>query len=52
MHVLPSGAPPRRAATWANLRYRDLSRTRGGAETAYRATRDYLAANVPGPDRG
>jgi NTE family protein len=52
VHVLPSGAAPRRVATWANLRYRDLSRAEGGADAAYRATVDYLATNAVRTDRG
>ena len=42
VHVLPTGMPRRRAATWSNLRYRDNSRIGGRAELAYDATREYL----------
>ena len=52
VHVLPSGAPARRASTWANLRYRDLSRARGAAATAYLATRNYLATNLAPTEPG
>lgn len=44
VHLLPTGQPPGRAATWENLRYRDGRRIGRRAEQAYRATRDYLAA--------
>ncbi|HVW40059.1 MAG TPA: patatin-like phospholipase family protein [Amycolatopsis sp.] len=43
VHVLPSGSPDRRAATWSNLRYRDRRRIAGRADSAYEATRAYLA---------
>lgn len=43
VHVLPTGLPSRRAATWANLRYRDTSAVRARARTAYQATLDYLS---------
>jgi NTE family protein len=42
VHVLPSGAPQRRAATWTNMRCRDRTRIGGRAELAYDATRAYL----------
>lgn len=42
VHLLPTGMPQRRAATWSNLRYRDNNRIGGRAERAYDATRDYL----------
>jgi NTE family protein len=42
VHVLPSGLPPRPAASWSNLRYRDTSRIARRAELAYDATREYL----------
>jgi NTE family protein len=44
VHVLPTGLPQRPAATWSNLRYRDRRRIECGAQLAYDATRDYLAA--------
>ena len=44
VHLLPTGQPPTRAATWENLRYRDGKRIGRRAEQAYLATRDYLAA--------
>jgi NTE family protein len=43
VHVLSTGLPQRRAATWANLRYRDTARIAERAESAYVATCDYLA---------
>jgi NTE family protein len=42
VHVLPSGLPPRPAASWSNLRYRDTRRIARRAELAYNATREYL----------
>jgi NTE family protein len=42
VHVLPTGQPPRRAATWSNLRYRDPRRAADRAERAHRATAAYL----------
>lgn len=44
VHVLPTGLPQRRAATWSNLRYHDTRRITGRAELAYDATREYLEA--------
>lgn len=43
VHVLPTGQPQRRAATWSNLRYRDRRRIDQRAQRAYDATRAYLA---------
>lgn len=43
VHVLPTGLPQRRAATWSNLRYRDPRRVDQRAQLAYDATRAYLA---------
>ena len=51
VHVLPTGLPPRQAVTWSNLRYRDASRMAGRAETAYAATKEYLAGRLHGADR-
>lgn len=42
VHVLPTGLPQRRAATWENLRYRDSGRIAGRVDLAYDATREYL----------
>jgi NTE family protein len=44
VHLLPTGLPRRRAATWANLRYRDTSKVVARATAAYDATQAYLAA--------
>jgi NTE family protein len=44
VHVLPTGMPQRRAATWSNLRYRDTGRISQRAELAYDATYRYLEA--------
>jgi NTE family protein len=44
VHVLPTGMPQRRAATWSNLRYRDTGRIARRAELAYDATHEYLEA--------
>lgn len=52
VHVLPTGQPRRPAPTWANLRYRDASRTAARVEAAYAATRNYLAAKAIPADRG
>jgi NTE family protein len=43
VHVLPSGLAERKAATWANLRYRDRGRIGNRATLAYDATTAYLA---------
>lgn len=43
VHVLPSGLAERKAATWANLRYRDRNRIGDRATLAYDATMAYLA---------
>jgi NTE family protein len=44
VHVLPTGMPQRRAASWSNLRYRDTGRIARRAELAYDATHEYLEA--------
>ncbi len=45
VHVLPTGLPQRRSATWSNLRYSDTRRISGRAELAYEATCEYLKAH-------
>jgi NTE family protein len=42
-HVLPTGAPERGADLRSQLRYRDRTGIAGRIETAYEATRAYLA---------
>ena len=42
IHVLPSGQSAQRAATWSNLRYRDVRRIDRRVERAYEATTAYL----------
>ena len=44
VHVLPTGLPQRKAATWSNLRYHDTRGIARRAELAYDATREYLEA--------
>ncbi|HEX4221073.1 MAG TPA: patatin-like phospholipase family protein [Pseudonocardiaceae bacterium] len=51
VHVLPTGLPQRQATTWSNLRYRDARRISSRADTAYLATKQYLAERLPQPDR-
>lgn len=47
VHVLPSGQDAKRAATWSNLRYRDVRRIDGRVQRAYEATVDYLTTVEP-----
>ncbi|HET6908939.1 MAG TPA: patatin-like phospholipase family protein [Mycobacteriales bacterium] len=42
VHLLPSGQDAQRAATWSNLRYRDVRRINGRVQRAYEATLGYL----------